>query len=320
MPSRKHRLPEPEWCGVEDHSRPDRRRLYGCAMAEADSGEEAGASTGLTGAVRRLPRWLEVVIYLGLTVVLVNLLGIPMITGQLSADLLNVVVPLLQFTPLLVAVIMFGVVRPGRFRDVFAVRLSGVLRWGLIGIGIIAAVAAVQLIIALVTGASQPAPAGQSLGLLPVLVLVFAMQSVFAIGEEFGWRGWLVDRAAHWGFWRLSLAFIPVWMIWHLPVLGTLTDLTVGEKVIYFLGMGAWAPLLFALRLRSGSVWPAVLTHGAINSVRVYLLQSVPSSPVDQLAGEIIGWVLLIAVAAWLMRPSVRGTIPELAPVARRVP
>jgi membrane protease YdiL (CAAX protease family) len=279
-------------------------------MAEADAGELAGASNaGLTRAEGR-GRWTEVAVYLGLTVVLTNLLGIPMLAGLIPADLLNVVVPVLQYTPFVVALIMFRVLRPGRFRDVFAVRRAGVLRWGLIGVGIIAAVAAAELIFGLATRASRLAPVDQIVGLLPVLVIVLAMQSVFAIGEEFGWRGWLVDRAAHWGFWRLSLIFIPVWMLWHLPVLGTLTDETVGEKLIYFLGMGAWAPLLFALRLRSGSVWPAVLAHGAINSVRVYLLQSVPLNPVDQLAGQILGWVLLIAAAAWLMRPSVRGSIP----------
>jgi fatty acid desaturase len=37
---------------------------------------------------------------------------------------------------------------------------------------------------------------------------------------------------------------------------------------------------------------------------------------IRELAGEILGWVLLIAAAAWLMRPSVRGTIPELRPAA----
>lgn len=284
-------------------------------MAEADAGEVAStANDGLTRSGGRA-RWTEVAIYLGLTIVVMNILGIPMIIGLIPADLLNLVVPVLQYTPFVVALIMFRILRPGRFRDVFAVRRAGVLRWGSIGVGIIAAVAAAELIFGLVTGASRLAPAEQIAGLLPILVLVFVMQSVFAIGEEFGWRGWLVDRAAHWGFWRLSLIFIPVWMLWHLPVLGTLADLTVGEKLIYFLGMGAWAPLLFALRLRSGSVWPAVLAHGAINSVRVYLLQSVPLSPVDQLAGEVLGWVLLIAAAAWLMRPSVRRTIPELRPV-----
>ncbi len=99
---------------------------------------------------------------------------------------------MLQYTPFVVALIMFRMLRPGRFRDVFAVRRAGVLRWGLIGVGIIAAVAAVELIFALMTGSSRLAPVDQIVGLLPVLVLVFAMQSVFAIGEEFGWRGWLV--------------------------------------------------------------------------------------------------------------------------------
>ncbi len=62
-------------------------------MAEAGAGEAAGASSpGPTRAVGRA-RWTEVAVYLGLTVVLTNLLGVPMLTGLIPADLLNVVVP-----------------------------------------------------------------------------------------------------------------------------------------------------------------------------------------------------------------------------------
>lgn len=280
---------------------------------DTDSDGRAAPATGLIAAVRRLPRRLELAVFFGLAVVLINLIGIPMTFSLVPIDALNLLVPLMQYTPLAAAVIMFLIIRPGRFRDVFAIRRAGTLRWGAIGVGIIAAVAAAQLGVALLTGTWQLAPMSQIVGLLPILVAVFAMQSVFAIGEEFGWRGWLVHRAAHWGFWRLSLAFMPLWMVWHLPVLATLTGESTFDKVIYFLSMGPWAPLLFALRLRSGSVWPAVLAHGAINSVRVYLLQSVPADPSDNLLIEVLSWVLLIAVAAWLMRPSVRPTIPELA-------
>lgn len=268
---------------------------------------------GLRAAVRRLPRWLEVALFFALSVFLVNIIGIPMTLSLASMDTLNLLVPVMQFTPFLAALIIFWIIAPGRFRDVFATRRAGALRWSAIGVGLIALVAAVQLGVALLTGTWRLAPVEAFVGLLPVLVAVLVMQSAFAIGEEFGWRGWLVDRVGRWGFWRLSLAFMPLWMVWHLPVLATLSSESTFDKVIYFLSMGPWAPLLFALRLRSGSVWPAVLAHGAINSVRVYLLQSVPANPTDSVWIEVLGWVLLLAVAAWLMRPSVRRTIPELS-------
>jgi membrane protease YdiL (CAAX protease family) len=230
-------------------------------------------------------------------------LSVPMVFRLVPTDVNNLITPLLQLTPLLAAIIMWLVRRPASFRETFATGWRGAGRWIAIGIGIIAGIAGIQTAVALASGIWQLNPLEQIAGATVWVVPVLLMQSIFAIGEEFGWRGWLATRAASWGFWPLALVSGLVWIVWHLPVLAVIGDRPVVDIVIYFAGMLPWAPLLLALRWRSGSVWPAVLAHGAINSIRVYLLQSVPDGT-DHLLIEVIGWVLTLAVAAWLVRPS----------------
>ncbi|UGS25852.1 CPBP family intramembrane metalloprotease [Microbacterium resistens] len=244
---------------------------------------------------------IEVVWFFAIAILLCFALSVPMVFRLVPTDLNNLITPILQLTPLIAGVILWLVRRPGTFRETFATGWRGTLRWAGVGIGLIAGIAAIQTAIALATGIWPLNPLDEILAATLWIVPVFLLQSVFAIGEEFGWRGWLATRAASWGFWRLSVISGLVWIVWHLPVLAVIGDRLLWDIVIYYAGMLPWAPLLLALRWRSGSVWPAVLTHGAINSVRVYLLQSVPNAT-DHLLIEVIGWVLTLAAAAWLMR------------------
>ncbi|MFD6268333.1 CPBP family glutamic-type intramembrane protease [Nocardia asteroides] len=252
----------------------------------------------------------DVAWFFALAIGLCYALSVPMVFRLVSTDFDNLIVPILQLTPLLAATIMWLARRPGTFRETFATGWQGTPTWAGIGIGLITVIAAIQTAVALAFGIWPLNPLDEILVATVWIIPVFLMQSLFAIGEEFGWRGWLATRAASWGFWPLAFVSGGVWIVWHLPVLAVIGDRPAWDIVIYFAGMLPWAPLLLALRWRSGSVWPAVMTHGAINSVRVYLLQSVPDAT-DHLLIEVIGWVLTLAATLWLMRtnpaPVVQG-------------
>ncbi|WP_410872981.1 type II CAAX prenyl endopeptidase Rce1 family protein [Nocardia sp. A7] len=256
--------------------------------------------------------------FFAIAIVLCYTLSVPMVFRLVSTDFNNLIVPILQMTPLLAAIIMWLARRPATFGETFATGWRGAPKWAGIGIGLIAAIAAIQACIALTSGIWPLNPLDQILAATVWVIPVFLLQSVFAIGEEFGWRGWLATRAASWGFLPLALVSGVVWIVWHLPVLAVIGDRPPWDIVIYFAGMLPWAPLLLALRWRSGSVWPAVMTHGAINSVRVYLLQSVPDAT-DHLLIEVIGWVLTLAAALWLMRTS-PAPVVQAAVESRAVP
>lgn len=247
---------------------------------------------------------VDVTLFFTLAIAVCFAMSVPLVFGLLPEELNNLLVPIMQLSPLIAAMIMWLVRRLDTFGTTFATSWRRAPGWIGIGVGILAGIAAIQTTLAVALGLWSLNPLDEIAAAAVWLLPVFVMQSAFAIGEEFGWRGWLVTRATSWGFWRLAIVSGLVWIVWHLPVLAVIRDQALWSIVVYFAGMLPWAPLLIALRLLSGSVWPAVLAHGAINSLRVFLLQSVPDAT-DHLLIEVIGWVLTIVVAAWLMRPSV---------------
>lgn len=236
----------------------------------------------------------------------------PAIFGALPAEAAGLLVPLAQLTPFLTALVFFLLRRRGSFASVFALRWGR--SWPAIGIGLAAVVAigAVQLGVNLLSGAPvQPAPLIAAAA--GAVLIVFVMQCVFAIGEEFGWRGWLVSQLETRPFWQLASFSSLVWVVWHLPAL----PLIVGDGgwepgAAYLLAIASWAPFMVVLRLWSGSVWPAVVIHGALNSVRVFLTQSIAPANGVNWAVEITGCVLWVAAAVVMYQQMLRRREPLL--------
>ncbi|WP_310741638.1 type II CAAX prenyl endopeptidase Rce1 family protein [Microbispora sp. H10670] len=122
-----------------------------------------------------------------------------------------------------------------------------------------------------------------------------------AAGERRGRRVWLA----------LALSGV-IWGLWHAPL--TL-------KGYNYPALGAWAAVLFVgfcvvfgallgwMRLRSRSVWPAVIAHGSLNAVTglALLLGDAGAPPNPALAGVtgVVGWALLAVVVfvAFRLRP-----------------
>ena len=101
-----------------------------------------------------------------------------------------------------------------------------------------------------------------------------------AIAEEFGWRGYLTPRLAAAGVGRLANHVIVgvVWGIWHLPYMAVFWDFsdeslwTLAPRVV--LGTTVAAIIYGEIRLRTGTVWPAVVMHAAGNAIAAGLLDS----------------------------------------------
>lgn len=95
--------------------------------------------------------------------------------------------------------------------------------------------------------------------------------SATVLGEEIGWRGFLVpELAKHHGFVATSLISGIVWALWHFPILllGTYHSST---PVWYFLPLFTVTVVTINflwtwLRLKSGSIWPCVILHAAHNT------------------------------------------------------
>ncbi len=97
------------------------------------------------------------------------------------------------------------------------------------------------------------------------------LSCVSAAGEEIGWRGYMLTRLIDAGVPKPVLVSGLIWACWHVPLILS-GQYAAGphpriSAMLFVVDVVAVAYLAAFLRLRSGSVWPAVLFHGAWNAI-----------------------------------------------------
>jgi membrane protease YdiL (CAAX protease family) len=138
------------------------------------------------------------------------------------------------------------------------------------------------------------------------------LNGVLAFGEEVGWRGFLLPALRPLGDWPAVLITGVVWGVWHSPIilLGYNFDRPdVFGVLLMIVGATAVGTILGWLRIWSGSVWPAVLGHGALNAAGglVLLVSSAKYPPDLALAGPLgVGTWIVAAVFATIVLASTR--------------
>ncbi len=119
-------------------------------------------------------------------------------------------------------------------------------------------------------------PLPMSLRTLVVIQLAGAVVAPFinaipALGEEIGWRGFLLPRLCRFGQWPATIMTGVIWGLWHAPVilLGfNYPGLPPVEALACMVIAGVLLSVLFGwLRLASGSIWPSAIAHGCVNAV-----------------------------------------------------
>ncbi|MGD0610410.1 MAG: CPBP family intramembrane glutamic endopeptidase [Anaerolineales bacterium] len=100
------------------------------------------------------------------------------------------------------------------------------------------------------------------------------VNSLATLGEEFGWRAYLLPKLLPLGWRKALLLMGAIWGVWHWPVI--FMGYEYGFKYPGYPWLG---PLLFIwitfilgvflawITLRAGSIWPAVIGHAAINGI-----------------------------------------------------
>ncbi|MFC3997707.1 CPBP family intramembrane glutamic endopeptidase [Nocardiopsis sediminis] len=116
-----------------------------------------------------------------------------------------------------------------------------------------------------------------------------------ALGEELGWRGWLLPKLMPLGTVPALLIMGVIWGLWHAPLilLGyNYPDAPGWLGLAAMVGMCIPVGAVFGwLRLRSGSVWPAALAHAAFNGAgATYLTFAKAGEHVDTTQATILGW------------------------------
>lgn len=149
----------------------------------------------------------------------------------------------------------------------------------------------------------------------PLLLAHLALQiGVVGLGEELGWRGWLLPRLAErQNLGRATLATGLIWYFWHFPILlGGFT------KAFWFALAIAGLSLAFSLlwlRSQRSAVLP-IVAHGSVNAP-VFFFNSVLPGADHELAWSflcgflgVVGVVLLVSTRK-LWRTPAASVVPQ---------
>jgi uncharacterized protein len=138
-----------------------------------------------------------------------------------------------------------------------------------------------------------------------------------SLGEEIGWRGFLVPELSKVvGFPMVSVISGLMWSTWHYPLF-FLTDYNSGTPAWFgipcFTLMCVGISFIAAwLRLRSGSVWPSTILHGAHNRfiqcifTPLTIGTSVTAYIIDEFGVGLVLTTLIGAYIAWRKRAEVQ--------------
>jgi len=228
-----------------------------------------------------------------------------------------------MFTPTLAVLIMMLIVtRDGYSKAGWATlglhRLG--LRWWVVAlVGPLAAISAIYGLVWSIGVVHPVVPDGlfTPAVLSSMLTSGLGVSCAVAIGEEIGFRGYLLPRLMRLGTTRALLLSGLLFAIWHLPLM-LLTPFipVIGNWLImipmFVLILTAGGVFYGYLRLESRSVWPATLAHGGINWLfALFAGLTVTASPIAlaYLTGE-TGLLTLVAAAlaaGWLLYRLAQG-------------
>ena len=124
---------------------------------------------------------------------------------------------------------------------------------------------------------AQMPDTGMSPALLTIIQIIAALtfaplfNTIFALGEELGWRGFLLPELLPLGQWKAVLIGGVIWGLWHAPAIWQGHNYPTVEPWIGVLLMIVFTLLagiiLSWLYLETQSPWAPALGHGALNAV-----------------------------------------------------
>ncbi len=198
--------------------------------------------------------------------------------GGYASVLAQALVPLQMLIPALVAVALI-IKEKGKFRD-YGWKFGGI-RFYLIAYLLMVGYHLLHSLLSLGLGLSEYVGLAEGFSRLApdlqwpiwqIFLLIFILGPVqniiFGFGEEFGWRGYLLNKLLPGGLWYAILVSGVIWGLWHAPVVlmghnfpenPYLGVLIMTVSVIPIGAIFVW------LRLKSGSAVVVGFAHGVLN-------------------------------------------------------
>ena len=139
------------------------------------------------------------------------------------------------------------------------------------------------------------------------LLIAPILNAIPILGEEFGWRAYLQPKLMPLGGRKAMIWMGVIWGLWHAPIIAMGHNYGLDYPGAPWPGILAmtWFTFVFGTfigwaSLRAGSVWPAVIGHGALNGIAGIYLFFTQGNP-NLLLGPVVagfGGSLGIAVVA----------------------
>lgn len=253
-------------------------------------------------------------VFAGLACTLALLAGIAIrvleVTSDFTAALIYMSTPTVAAMVMLLVVTRDGWSRSGRRS--LGLRQSRRRTWPLAVLATFLASLLASVAVWITPVAGLHAPQGVLDTLISFVISVVLMALTLVLGEELGWRGYLLPRLRGIGRNRSLFVVGLVHTTWHLPLI-FLTSLYHSDGNMLLVLPLFTATIIAAsyafgyLRLATGSVWPATVAHAVHNGAWALLgAFTVTSHPVvveEYLAGDngalILGTTIL---GAWWIR------------------
>lgn len=180
------------------------------------------------------------------------------------------------------------------------------LKWYSIALGLVLVISFIPRLLAQLTGQIIT---GAVVWTLPLVAALFLRQILTSgLGEEPGWRGYLLPRlqAAYGGgraVWILGI----IWAVWHYPItifetMSNMVDVPLGPMLITLvmslagqtMSLIGMTYLYVWIYNHTKSVWLVILFHALSNAVPAVLLSGV--SPSFNILMAVIPWLLVLVL------------------------
>jgi uncharacterized protein len=130
--------------------------------------------------------------------------------------------------------------------------------------------------------------------------------TLFGLGEELGWRGYLLPKLLPLGQRRAILLSGAIWGVWHMPAIlqgHNYPQHPLAGVFLMIVFCILFGTILSWLYLRTRSPWAPALGHGSLNAVAGLPLLFMPG--IDMALGgtlaSLIGWIPLVLFVGWLV-------------------
>ena len=130
---------------------------------------------------------------------------------------------------------------------------------------------------------------------------------IFTMGEELGWRGFLLPRLMPLGQWKALFISGSIWGLWHAPAIAQGHNYP-DHPILGLLLMTVFCILLGIIigwmYLKARSPWVAALAHGSINAwagLPFLFLKPGFDTALGGTLTSIPGWLVMALFIGWLM-------------------